>query len=97
MGMYDFINKIYGDSYDRELNKSWRTNDSVSLVQNYLNSIGHSNIKEDGFSPEYYKSQKPVPLIRHLRRVRHADEQVVELEQKLEEVAEGKYKIKFSW
>ena len=52
MGMYDFINKIYGDSYDRELNKSWRTNDSVSLVQNYLNSIGHSNIKEDGFYGE---------------------------------------------
>jgi len=47
-------------------------------------------IEEDGFTPEYYKSQKPIPMMRHLKRVRHADEQVLDLEQKLEDIAEGK-------
>jgi len=47
-------------------------------------------IADYGFTPEHYKSQKPVPIMKHIRRVKHADDQVLELEQKLEDIAEGK-------
>tara|TARA_R100000808_G_C2148645_1_gene156816 strand:- start:1611 stop:2183 length:573 start_codon:yes stop_codon:yes gene_type:complete len=81
---------------------SWKINKNIGAFELFMklyeseelydikNEWFKKYIEDYGFSPEHYKSQKPVPLIRHLRRVRHADEQVVELEQKLEEIKEGK-------
>lgn len=81
---------------------SWKINKNIGAFELFMklyeseelydikNEWFKKYIEDYGFSPEHYKSQKPVPIIRHLRRVRHADEQVLELEQKLEDVAEGK-------
>jgi len=86
----------------RDFSSGWKLNKRIGAFELFMklyeseelydikNEWFKKYIKEDGFSPEHYKSQKPVPIIKHLRRVRHADEQVVELEQKLEDVAEGK-------
>ena len=86
----------------RDFSSGWKLNKRIGAFELFMklyeseelydskNEWFKKYIKEDGFSPEYYNSQKPVPIIRHLRRVRHADEQVLELEQKLEDIAEGK-------
>jgi hypothetical protein len=50
--MFDFIDRIYVDEYDKGVSEGWRTNDNVELVQKYLNDIGHANIEVDGMYGE---------------------------------------------
>ena len=47
--MFDLIQRIYSNEYDDGSESSWRTNETVSIAQNFLNEIGYSNIKEDGY------------------------------------------------
>ena len=47
-GMFNLIDHIYSDIYDKDVKDSWRTNDNVELVQKYLNDIGSASLDQDG-------------------------------------------------
>jgi len=81
---------------------SWKINKNIGAFELFMKLYESEELYDDknewfkkyidefGFSPDYYKNHKSIPYIKHLRRVRHADEQVVELEDKLEDIQEGK-------
>jgi len=86
----------------RDFSSGWKLNKRIGAFELFMklyeseelydnkNEWFKKYLEEDGFSEQYYKNHKSIPYVKHLRRVRHADEQVVELEDKLEEIQEGK-------
>jgi len=86
----------------RDFSSGWKLNKRIGAFELFMklyesedlydskNEWFKKYIADYGFSPEHYKSKKPVPIIKHIRRVHHADNQVLELEQKLEDIEEGK-------